>query len=177
MNQTPLEEITERVAETVPGLTAAAQMVGLEDHRRMLRDNADRLRDAHRYGATNSGMRADEMREGDDMGNLVVTGDIYGDQAVRSIGIAKQPVAVAPAPAPAPQPIPQPQPEPQPTSKKPLSNLAKVGIIAALSTGSAGVGMAIPLIADALKPEPPPAVAPDANTWIEYDIEKWVPEE
>jgi len=86
-----------------------------------------------------------------------------------------EPPTLAPSP-PESRPSPEPEPQPTPALKKPLSKLAKVGIIAALSTGSAGVGMAIPLIADALNPETP-AVAPDANTWIEYDIEKWVPTE
>jgi len=134
----------------------------------MLADNARRVRDSHRYQMECSATGGEQDRKGDDMGHLIVTGDIYGDRAVQSLeGICGK------------QSQPQVQkPVAQPTEKqkqKQLSKLAKAGIVAALLAGGAGGGAAIPLIADAMKPDQA-ATTPAADTWIEYDIEKWQPD-
>lgn len=80
-DRSPVQEIGKRTAETVPGLQAAAHAVGLEDHRRMLRDNASRVRDGHRAMMLAAGFNPRQLGASDeaddaDMGGIVVTGDI-----------------------------------------------------------------------------------------------------
>lgn len=74
MPNSPAMEMAERVAETLPGLKAAAAAVGLQDHQRMLRDHARRVKDSHRLMAEAAGLKVDESV--DDMGDIIITGDI-----------------------------------------------------------------------------------------------------
>lgn len=148
----PAEKIAERVADIAPGLAAAAKAVGVEDHRRMLRDHARRVMDSHRMQAKALGMGdvASESSD-DDMGDIIVTGDIhYSGASAPQLPWAKD------------QPQ-QPQPTPEPPSQPPedeslLSKLAKPAAIAAGTMAAGGIGAAA---VNTLWPDdPPPVVQP-----------------
>lgn len=75
--QSPMMESAERAAETIPGLAAAAAAVGLQDHQRMLRDAATRLQDSYNIGrGALLAEQPKQMKDDDDMGDIVITGDI-----------------------------------------------------------------------------------------------------
>lgn len=80
MSLTPQQEIAKRLAEAGGGLAAAGRAVGLQDHQRLLRDNARRVNDSHRAMAKAAGMGEvlgkAQQEEGDDLGDILVTGDI-----------------------------------------------------------------------------------------------------
>ena len=83
-SQTPTEEVSERLSQAGTGLAMAARAVGLEDHRRMLAGVNRRTEEGHRAMAQAAGMEAalsptDES--GSAMGDIFVTGDIYGSDA------------------------------------------------------------------------------------------------
>lgn len=78
MDLSPQQEIAKRLAEAGGGLAAAGRAVGLQDHQRLLRDNARRVRESHKALAKAAGMESvlEDDAEGDDMGDILVTGDI-----------------------------------------------------------------------------------------------------
>lgn len=92
MTLTPVEEMGKRFGEVVPGLKAAAGAVGLESHRRMLRDHAQRVRDDYKIAAWAAGFegKVADMPE-DDMGDIIITGDLnFGgstsaEQAIKAL--------------------------------------------------------------------------------------------
>lgn len=57
------------------GLAAGAKGVGLADHKRLLDDHAKRVRDTHRLQMRSLGLELPET-EDEDMGDVIVTGDI-----------------------------------------------------------------------------------------------------
>lgn len=116
VNRPAKEEIAKRAAEAGAGLAAAAQAVGLEDHRRMLRDASKRLRDGHRAMMRAAGQPETSDASDGDMGggNIYVTGDIDA-----------HPMSLPWAPPP---------PKGMPTWLKVLAGVALTGI------GTAGIG-------------------------------------
>lgn len=150
-SMSPSEKIAERVADLAPGLAAVAKAVGLEDHRRMLRDHARRVMDSHRMQAKALGM-GDVVSESsdDDMGDIIVTGDIhYSGASAPQLPWAKD--------------QPQHQSTPEPPSQPPeepslLSKIAKPAAIAAGAAAAGGIGAAAVKV---LWPDaPPPVVQP-----------------
>ena len=116
-------------------LDKAALSMGMEDHRRLLRDSAKRIADAHRMGARAVGMEdiVSKESEGDDMGDIIVTGDIQisgnGDHLPwMKNGKAKTKQTENPS---ATQPAQQP-------ANGGLSSLAKAGLVAAALSGVGG---------------------------------------
>ena len=84
--QSPAMESAERAAETIPGLSAAAAAVGLEDHRRMLRDHASRVADSYALGR--KAFTDQQQDDGcDDMGDIVITGDIKITDPAQAAGV------------------------------------------------------------------------------------------
>ncbi len=85
--QEPIPEGLERLAEGMPGLHLGALAVGLQDHQRMLRDHAKRVRESHLFGMRAAGATPKELSEGeavaegDDMGGIYICGDIIGSDA------------------------------------------------------------------------------------------------
>jgi len=137
MSTTPQQEVADTVAKLAPRLAVAAHAVGLEDHRRLLSDYAQRVRDGHKAMANAAGM-GDTVTElpRDDMGNLVVTGDINvggGDaSSVQKILEAlnnqqSKPTATT-------------QPATAAGAATGMSNLAKVVTAAGLLLGGSGLG-------------------------------------
>lgn len=143
-NRSPLEEIAKRTGEAGAGLAAAASAVGLQDHQAMLRDHRQRVRDDHQWAKELRGQMADGMT-GDDVGDIVITGDIYGADmgALRGKGA--------------------PNSEP-PAWKKWLLPL---GIAAAIGAGSAGT--------IAIQSQRQPAADQPKYEAPRYDVEKWTP--
>jgi hypothetical protein len=141
--QTPAQELAERSAESIPALQAAAAAVGLQDHQRMLRDHARRVRDSHRLGAKAAGL--DDLPAdagGDDLGDIIISGDITNTYL----------------PAQSTPPAAKPD---MTNATNGLTNLARAAIIGA-SLLSGGIGGAIPLVANLLfsKPAPAPVATP-----------------
>lgn len=151
-NLSPAEKIAERVADIAPGLAAAAKAMAIQDHRASLRDFRQRVRDSHRMQAKTLGM-GDVVSESsdDDMGDIIVTGDIhYNGTSAPQLPWAKD------------QPQ-QPQSTPEPPSQPPedeslLSKIAKPAAIAAGTMAAGGIGAAA---VNTLWPDdPPPVVQP-----------------
>ena len=173
--QTPAEEVAERVAEAVPGLKAAAAAVGLQDHQRMLHRNDQRLRDGYQLGrAAFTGQQVDEaMSDGDEMGDIVITGDIHVSDAQQAPQVIDSLRAKDTTPSPPPQPPPQQGPpvdqtpvQPQQPQKE--SAMKKYGLPLALATLAAagGAGGATYMLSG---DDPPPQ-----KEWG-YEGEKYIP--
>ena len=127
--------MAERAADSLPGLGAAAYAIGLEDHRRALHDFAQRVRIDHRMGLRTLGMEdlAQQPSE-DDMGDIVICGDITNNISGRNL-----PSAGAPATPTTPEPA-----SPRPSVSEPavpgLSGLAKAAVIGSSLLGLGGIG-------------------------------------
>lgn len=139
ISKSAVQEIAQRAAETGPGLAAAAKAVGLQNHQRMLRDAANRVRDSHLAQMKAAGFDPGNAPE-DDMGDIIITGDIQY------------------APAPATEPT-SPASTPAVVSS-PLSTLAKTLISAALLGAGAAGGAGIPWLAGAFSKPATSATAP-----------------
>ena len=75
--QSPMQEVADDVADTLPKIEAAAHLSALEDLRRNQAALRRRVQDSHKWQAAALGMETTDAEE-DEMGNLVLTGDIYG---------------------------------------------------------------------------------------------------
>lgn len=150
---TPLEEASERAAETIPGLKAAAAAVGLEDHRRMLRDSARRVADSHRAQMSALGMSPEV--EDDEMGNIVITGDINGANAKEIIDALSGQRADTSATQP-------PQTNPQEKG-----GIGKTLAVAGLAGLMAGAGAGVPLAWYLMNQQP---AAQDTDTNTKYGL-------
>jgi len=144
--QSPIQEVAERVAETAPGLVAAAHAEALQNLRQMNADHRRRVADSHRWQADVLGQKATDPPEEDDVGNLIVTGDVYGDGAaeiVRSLqGLAQA----------APEAAGSPSEPSQQTGW--ASSLAKAALVTAGLLGGGGLGAGVPWLLGAYdKPE------------------------
>jgi len=144
--QTPLEEIAGRVGDYAPGLAAGAHAVGLDEWRRSQaayrrQVAADRAAQARAIGAEPAANTPE-----DDMGNLVVAGDIYGANAaeiLRALGCgtaAAEPQALSPEPL-----IERRDAAPQ------AHPLAKAALVAAGLLGGSAIAAAIPWMAGAFE--------------------------
>lgn len=160
-SMSPMEKIAEKVADMAPGLAAVAKVVGVEDHRRMLRDHARRVRDSHKMMAQAVGMGdVVEQSPDDDMGDIFVTGDIHwSGQTAPQLPWSKDQPQQSPPPSTPDQP-PEPT-EPKPEEPSLLSRIAKPAAIAAGTMAAGGIGAAA---VNALWPEgeEPPAVVQPA---------------
>jgi len=148
MVQSPHQEIAERVAEVAPGLAAAAHLSAVQDARQLQADHRRRLADSHRAQMQALGMESTESPGGDDVGNLVITGDVYGSDAaeiVRALQGNKmdQPASVTPQ-----QPVNSAVPD-KPGMSKWIQSLIAGGLLA---VGS-GIGWGVNWLAS--KPAAP----------------------
>lgn len=165
--QSPAEKIAEQVAEKAPGLTVAAYTEAIDNFRRANDSYRKRLADSHRWHAKALGMEASDT-EGDDVGNLVVTGDVYGSDAASIIAALQGSQQASPQggqqetlepPATSP-PVTAPPSTMAPAATSPAatgtSNFAKAAIVAAGLLGGSALGAGIPWLAGAYSK--PPAV-------------------
>lgn len=154
MSETAKEKIAERVADLAPGMVAAARAMALQDHRRTLNSYQKRVNDSHRMQAKALGME-DVVSDSpeDDMGDIIVTGDIHyiGASAPQLPWSKEQPQQPQ-------QPSQEPTPHPEPEDESLLSKIAKPAAIAAGTMAAGGIGAAA---VNALWPDdPPPVVQP-----------------
>ena len=74
----PATTLRNRLAASIPGLGIAAHAIGLENIRGVFADARQRTRDGHKAMAGAAGF--DVGKGGDDVGDLIVTGDIHTHQ-------------------------------------------------------------------------------------------------
>jgi len=160
--QTPVEEITERVGEVLPGLAAAAKAVGLRDHAQMLADHRYRERDGYEWmkGTTGGEPREAEGPEG--MGDIIITGDIYGREVAERV-FGKDS---------APSETTETEPTQQPAQANTSNWLKNAALAAALLAG----GAAVPTAYMAWQSTQTPVTETPSIEMPQYDVEKWVPE-
>lgn len=140
-NQTPQQEIAERVAEGAPGLGVAAYGQAIQDHRRMMADYRTRVADSHRWEAKSLGVEAGDAKPGDDdMGDLIVTGDVYGSDAAEIIRSLKGMTQTTQQPVL--QPVTQQSQQPTTAATDKRQQLIRAALIAAGLLGAGGLGAA-----------------------------------
>lgn len=139
--QSPTQEAAERIGEAMPGLVLAAHVAALDNQRSMLADARKRVSDSHRWHAKGLGMPDPGEQTGEDMGAIVITGDIYGSDSERIVralqgvhGLSEQPAANATVPSPG-----APSPSAAPSARWP-----KALALAAALVGGSGIGAAVP---------------------------------
>ncbi len=164
--QSPTQEAAERVAEAAPGLAVAAHMEAVQHFRQSNADYRRRLRDSHRWNAESLGMTAEETPEEDPVGNLIVTGDVYGSDAaeiIRSLQSGKTEAENMPTTPNTSAAPPAAAPPTEPSSSNLKSNLAKAAIVVASVLCGGGMGAGIPWLAGAFD-RPPAAVSAPATS-------------
>jgi len=163
--QEAAHEMGERVAET-SDLTAAAFAVSIQDMQRQLRDSSRRIRDSHKIGMRDAGMPISNEGDGDEMGHIIITGDIVGNEGVRALAeVAKAKERPQQLPA---QPSPvqtQQQPSQQPMTPPKTPLWQKAVAVAALVAAGAAIPPAAKLALAAI----------GSRAETHYDIEKFVP--
>ncbi len=142
--QSPMQEMAERTAETAPGLAAAAHMEAVQNFRHLNADHRRRLADSHRWQGASLGQTVSDPSEKkeDDVGNLIVTGDVYGSDAAEIIRSL--------------QSVAEPSQGPSEPAKQTgwVSNLGKAALVAAGLSTAGGLGAAVPWLLGAYeKPE------------------------
>lgn len=133
--QSPAAQMAERASEVIPGLGAAAFAVGLENHRRTLHDHAQRLRTDYKIGLRALGVQDDlatSQPSEDDMGDIVICGDITNNIDGRTSPTATKPATDA-----------SPRPGVSDAAKSGLSGLAKAAVIGSALLGSGGIGAGV----------------------------------
>ena len=133
--QTSRAEIAKRVGDYAPGLVTAAHVSAIDNLRRIQAGTRRQLRTDYAMQARALGGEAAEMPDEEEMGNLIVTGDIYGSNSadiVRALGNGTAGETPTPPPAPTPPP------------SNGVSRLAKAALIAAGLLGGAGIGAGVP---------------------------------
>jgi hypothetical protein len=101
-----MKEIAKRAAEAGAGLAAAAQAAATQNFVANQTAHRRRVEDSHRHGMKLLGMQDDDFAKSEDetVGDVIVTGDVYGDEAVKMFNRAGSqeaaPTPEAPAAAP-----------------------------------------------------------------------------
>jgi len=140
-NSTPTQEAADRIAEGLPGLKLAASAVGLANHRAILSDHLQRVRDSHKMQARALGMEdLATDAETDDMGDIIICGD--GCFTTQQATPDPVPVTSPPPPAqPAPSPVTVPGGEQvQAQAKADTPRWKKAATVAAIVAGMGGSG-------------------------------------
>ena len=130
---TPQEVAAHQIAEKGPKLGIAAQAVMLEGSRRMMRDAQNRVQDSHRAMAKAAGMEDVVGDDQDDMGHLIVTGDINVTPD-RQGNVPKMPWDMK-------EPNGQPQAEQRPQPAQPRPSRGSVNFARAKTAGLVAGGI------------------------------------
>lgn len=141
-----MEEIAERVAEGAPGLGVAAQLSALDDWRRNQQAHRKRVYDSHKLQTAMLGGEVSNVTE-DDVGHLIVTGDIYGfnsDRILQALAGGQQQDGTQPQQPEQPPPSQPPAQPPTQETKDGVPMWAKAALIAAGLAGAGGLGAAVP---------------------------------
>lgn len=160
----PLEEIAKRTGEAGAGLIAAVHAGAVREHVNAQGAYARRVADDHAAGMVTAGMaEAGDFSppEDESMGNITVTGDLYGDTAVNAL---RDQIVNAPGTQ---SPMPPPE-SPPPTETRGMSPLAK----ALVTLGAAALipGIGVPLLAAFGAFDKPPAQTEFTDTDTDTDI-------
>lgn len=168
--ENPLQEAITGAAEgflpNAAKLEVAEKAVYLDDIRKMALDERDtvaRYREKKVFG-NDAGPRKSE----DDMGNIIITGDIYGQDVSRHVFSEEQTEKQSLAPQPQPQPSPVTQP---PSPQKETSPLKTAALLGAMALGGGGLATLPWLFVGDGKPDE----VETQDIQNVYDIEKWVP--
>ena len=151
-NRSPMEEIAKRVSEAGAGLVAAAKATAVQNLVANQSAHRRRVEDSHRLGMQTLGMmeESDFAKPGDeDVGNIIVTGDVYGDEAVKMLGTGQVPATTVPP-----------------------SLLARAApLLLAGALGASGVGVPWLVASLAAKPAVEAAEVIDTDTHLEWMID------
>lgn len=141
---------------TVERLQAAREMVGIQHASGLLKINRNSLQRYRNLNLTDKdGKAPTETIQGED--DMMVLGDLH-----QTINAPTATEANKTAPA-----------------SSAMGTLGKLAIAGALVASGAGIGAAVPIVIDLLKPKPavtaPPVAAADSDSWYEFGI--WPPPE
>lgn len=139
--QSPMQQVAERVADVAPGLVAAAHTVALQNLRLDSAAYRKRIADSHRWEAEALGKTA--LEPGGDMGNLIVTGDVYGSNAAEIVR-ALQGVQEPSLPAENQPSTPATEAIPPPATSGWTQKFGKAALVAAGLAASGGLGAGVP---------------------------------
>lgn len=148
----PKLEAAERAAETYPALSAAAAAVGLQDHRQSLNSHQSRVADSHKAQMKALGLEASQA--GDEMGDIVITGDIHSQDPAKVIGSLKG--------------------ESMPSQVTKSSPLKTAALIATAALGGSAAPYLLPLVNSLVNPsvqsQPDSGIVkPSSSTTVEND--------
>lgn len=154
-NQTPLEEIQERVAESAPGLGVAVHLGAIDDWRRSMRSYRQRVAEDYAAQVKLIGGEATSVAE-EPMGNLIVVGDIYGNDSDRIVnalaggGVAPAAPASPPASTPTATASPAVPATETPTTQGPAGfTWPKAALLAAALIAGGGLAAGVPWLTGA----------------------------
>lgn len=160
-SQTATQEAAQRTAQAGAGLLAAARAIAIQDQQRSLTSHARRVDDSHRAQMRALGMEdIADRAEPDDMGNIIVTGDI--NMMPGSDGRSLPWSTVPPSPPETPQPQEQTPASTQPAAQASgIASLVKpAAMIAAAATAGAAGPPIVGAVYDWATSDPPAAVQP-----------------
>ncbi len=170
----PMAEMAKRAAEAGAGFAAAGKAVALQDYVERTKQARQRVRDSHIIRNKLIGGEPDET-EPEAMGNIIVTGDVYGDRACETLRQAANGSDGAVA---AEESVPgdQPRTPPEQVKSKLAAALAPcLPYVLAAALGGGGVSaVLVPWILS--KAPKPPAATADTDTTRRVDVEVWRPE-
>ncbi len=153
--QSPMQEIQERVAESAPGLAVAVHMSAINDWRHDMQSYRRRIANDHAIQNKALGGEATVVAE-EPMGNLIVTGDIYGNDSDRIVNALAGGGAAPAAPTSPAVPITTTPASPSvPATTTPAVapasgfSWAKAGLISAAILAGTGLWAGIPWLAGA----------------------------
>lgn len=159
LDRPPMEEIAKRAAEAGGGAAAAAKGLALMRMKSNQEAATRREQDSHVIGMQTLGMKKDDMVDsGEDTvgGNVIITGDINGDEAIRMMREMQNPSPLQPETQPETT-IPiaeQVETKPEPTISNPVvatlvpgiktpNLIAKLLPLALTGVTALGIGWAI----------------------------------
>jgi hypothetical protein len=157
LDRPPMEEIAKRAAESGGGAVAAANELALMKMQANQEASLRRTQDDHALGMKTLGMSKDEMVDPgkDQMGNLFITGDIVGTEAIKMMQDIQNPktqptqeTQIAQEIQPIQETQHMPQPElapivPTPEEKKESSLTKKLAPYLVTGAIALGTGLAV----------------------------------
>lgn len=172
-----MEEISKRTAEAGGGLAAAAKAAALQNF--VANQNAHRKRvwDGHALGMKALGFDATKLDEGEDVGDIIVTGDIYSDRAVQALTRTPPVETNQTGNTPSTNQTGNTQTTPSENQTKEPGILSKYGPVVLASLLGAGLGAGVPLSVEKFtQPKQPASSFEDTSSKLET-VQLWKPSE
>lgn len=166
VDRTFADEVAKRAAEAGGGLAAAVKALAVQNHAADQAAYRQRVFDSHKVGMNTLGADATPV---EDMGNITVTGDVYGNEAVQMLAQSLGGQSSLPAtPTPTASPTPTSAgPATEPVQQAAASPLAAAVLGAALLAAGGGLGAGIPWLLGAFNQVE--AVDTDTDTITEIE--------